>query len=163
MAIHRIRLFGASVSILICTGWGCAGDPVAAPSNRDAPVASPEASPETSPEASPKTKSNLRLDRATLDSLGAPPASSCAALAIPADLVVGDCKVVGPYPGAIAGSDKSAEFEGYQAALEACVAAPECIGVSSDWYAGFPWYWVSGKTFAADSDSYACTLVLDCT
>lgn len=104
-----------------------------------------------------------RLSRAQIDAFGPAGDSVCRAHKVASGAKVGACSVVGPYPGVIDGAAKSADSERYEDALDACVSAPACIGVSSSWYIGSPWFFVEGAAkFAVDDDSYGCTLLLDC-
>jgi len=69
--------------------------------------------------------------------------------------------VRGPYPGIIEG--QHGPDGTLSDALAACGADPDCIGVSTKWYAGSPWFAVTGaRTFATDTASYGCTMVLAC-
>ena len=104
-----------------------------------------------------------RLSRAQIDAYGPAGDSVCRAHKVASGAKVGGCSVVGPYPGIIDGGAKSPDFERYEEALDACASAPTCIGVSSSWYTGSPWFFVDGAAkFAVDDDSYGCTLLLDC-
>ena len=110
-----------------------------------------------------KTAPTGRLSRAQIEAYGTAPDSACRAHKVDPGTTVGACSIVGPYPGLIDGATKSADFERYEDALDACMNAPACIGVSSRWYIGTPWFFVDGAAkFKVDDASYGCTLLLDC-
>ena len=53
--------------------------------------------------------------------------------------------------------------DSYRDALQACEAASDCIGVSTDWYIAAAWQPVlSDGSFQVDAQSYGCTMFLDC-
>lgn len=109
-----------------------------------------------------ETAASGRFDAVRIDALGAPVDSPCRAHRVEAGLVRGGCRIVGPYPGTIEGQ-RGATSETYAEALDACAAAPDCAGIGSDWYTGSPWYPALGASgFSPNTDSYGCTLVLDC-
>jgi hypothetical protein len=157
---------GCLVLGLLGVGLLACGQPASSPSPHGASAANATGSASSSSAASPASTSpegGGRLTAAQLAALGPVADSPCRAHKIPPEVKAGACRVVGPLQGAITGT-KGEATPGYDAALEACVAAPGCIGVSSDWYGGAsPWYPVLGASgFAVDSASYACTLLLDC-
>jgi hypothetical protein len=173
--MSKARFHGVPLVLtLSLVGLACANEPEptapvakpaepasAEPASAEPASAEPASAEPASADPEP-TRGNSRLDAGKLDALGEPQDSPCRAHAVEAGLERGGCKIVGPYPGVIEGT-KGTESEAYAAALDACVAADDCIGVSSDWYTGSAWYPVLGATsFAVDTNSYGCTLILDC-
>lgn len=114
--------------------------------------------------ACPKTQPDLvgrRLTAPEIDALGSPVQSPCSNNKLPPDTKAETCAVRGPYQGIITG--QQGPDRSLSDALAACGADPSCLGVSSVWYSQSPWFTVTkASSFAVDTASYGCTMVLDC-
>lgn len=114
--------------------------------------------------AYPKTQPDLvgrRLTASEIDALGSPVQSPCSNNQLLLDTEAKTCTVRGPYQGIITG--KRGIEGSLSDALTACRADPSCLGVSSIWYTQSPWFTVTqASSFAVDTASYGCTMVLDC-
>lgn len=155
------RLF----ALVVSCGAPALAQPGGAPPTGPAPAT--EGAPETAP-AAPITaavapaSTGGRLTEAALQALEGEAPGICDAHKLPEKITVGACAVVGPLPGLIIDGVEGSATESHADALAACARDPRCLGVSSKWYMGSPWYPVTGGTWAIDRASYGCTLVLKC-
>ena len=104
--------------------------------------------------------------RMTLEEInGLPPVedSICRAFATPKPRTIKQCRFIGPFQGELETGGKSALFDRLEDAMGACAADVSCMGVSSDWYTGAPWFPVGTSTaFTPDENSYGCSFVIHC-
>ncbi len=73
------------------------------------------------------------------------------------------CRFIGPFQGELETGGKSALFDTLEGAMGACAGDLSCMGVSTDWYTGAPWFPVSTSTvFRPDENSYGCSFIIQC-
>jgi hypothetical protein len=115
------------------------------------------------PAPSKAPQASKRLTAAEVTALGESPKSLCSSDDNVGGQTVAGCVVVGPFPGQIANGSNGKKHALLADALAECGADPTCVGVTSEWYSGFPWKTASGAARPAVSDdSYACLYVLSC-
>ncbi|MFT5684179.1 MAG: hypothetical protein ACI8RZ_005120 [Myxococcota bacterium] len=116
----------------------------------------------SAPDGTPRVSGRLGLAGLEAFGAGIPSAYNEAYNAPVAGYDAGICKVNGPLPGEIAGTPlgKPGTLE---ATLVQCLADERCTGVSSAWYGGMDFSAMkSSSPFAQDTNSYDCTVLVDC-